>query len=149
VDSVARLVTFADVNDHAAHPRQLSVSLRHEAELVSGRRLLLLDDRGWSESRGSYGSVEAASDIAGRAGEPDIWATKSVEDITETARMVVGPDEPADGRSFEAEAANHWAHLADVLRRQGIVVDALVLSRLPHDVELSDRLLARIGQEPG
>ena len=49
------------------------MSARHEAELVDGRRVLLLDDRGWSSS----GNVS------------DIWALTSVEDIEKTARMVV------------------------------------------------------------
>jgi hypothetical protein len=39
--------------------------------------------------------------------------------------------------------------LADVLRKQGVVVDALELKRLPHDVVLSERLLARIGSGRG
>jgi hypothetical protein len=69
----------------------------------------------------------------------------SVEDIERTARMVVGPDEPFD-RSSQADAEQgHWAYLSDVLRQHGVVVDALDLRRLPHDVVLSERLLARVG----
>jgi len=33
-----------------------------------------------------------------------------------------------------------------VLRQHGVVVDALDLRRLPHDVVLSERLLARVGR---
>jgi hypothetical protein len=40
---VIRLVTFVDVDDNAADHRQMSVSARHEAVLVNGRRVLLLD----------------------------------------------------------------------------------------------------------
>lgn len=69
----------------------------------------------------------------------------SVEDIEETARVVVGPDEPPDGYSQEEMDASHWAYLAGVLRQQGVVVGAEELKRLPHDVVLSERLLARIG----
>jgi hypothetical protein len=58
--------------------------------LVGGRRVLLLDDRRWSES-----------------GPPNIWALTSVEDIVGTARMVVGPDEPFGGRSHEDMEADH------------------------------------------
>jgi len=72
-----------------------------------------------------------------------------VEDIEETARVVVGPDEPPEGYSQEEAEADHWAHLADVLRQQGVVVDALELKQLPHDVVLSERLLARIGRGRG
>ena len=128
---VAHLVTFVDVDEHVADARRISVSARHEAVLVGGQRVLLLDDRGWSES-----------------GPPNIWAMTSIEDIVDTARVVVGPDEPFDGRSHEDMEADHWAHLVGVLRQQGIVVDALELKRLPHDVVLSKRLLARVGHDP-
>jgi hypothetical protein len=110
--------------------RQMSVSARHEALLVDGGRVLLLDDRGWTAS----GNV------------PDIWAVTSVEDIEETARFVVGPDEPFAGLSQEDMEADHWASLSDVLRRQGVVVDARELQRLPHDVVLGERLLARVAR---
>ena len=132
--AMARLVTFVDVDDHVGDARQMSVSARHEAELVDGRRLLLLDDRGW---RASAGEV------------PDIWAVTSVEDIEGAARVVVGPDEAFAGRSQEDMDADHWAYPTEVLRQQGVVVDALELKRLPHDVVLSERLLARIGRDPG
>jgi hypothetical protein len=36
-----------------------------------------------------------------------------------------------------------------VLRQQDVVVDAVQLKRLPHDVVLSERLLARVGLGPG
>jgi hypothetical protein len=111
--------------------RQMSVSARHEALLVDGRRVLLLDDRGWSSS----GNV------------PDIWAVTSAEDIEETARFVVGPDEPFAGRSQEDMEADHWASLSEILRRHGVVVDARELKRLPHDVVLSERLLARVARD--
>jgi hypothetical protein len=126
--AVTRLVTFVDLRDTAA-PGQMSVSARHEALLVDGRRVLLLDDRGWSSS----GNV------------PDIWAATSVQDIEETARSVVGPDEPFAGRLQEDMEAVHWAYLAGVLREQGVAVDAVRLRRLPHDVVLSEPLLARLG----
>jgi hypothetical protein len=147
--SVTRLVTFADVDDDVADARRISVSLRHEAVLASGRHVMLLDDRGWSVSFGGSGPVEEPSDGVSRAGMPDIWATTSVEDIVDTARVVVGPDEPFGGRSYEDMAVGHWAALTEVLGRHGIAADALELPRLPHDVVLSPRLLARLGQNPG
>jgi hypothetical protein len=123
-------VTFVDVD--VADTRQMSLSARHEAVLVDGRRVLLLDDRGWSAS-----------------GPPGIWARTSVEDIEDTARVVVGPDEPFGGRSHEDMEADHWAQLTGVLRHQRVVADALDLKRLPHDVVLSERLLARVGHDFG
>ncbi len=131
VAAVTRLVTFVDV-DNAADDRQISVSARHEAVLEDGRHVLILGDRGWSAS-----------------GPPDIWATTSVEDIVDTTRTVVGPDEPFDEHSHEDMEADHWAQLAEVLRQQGIVADPLDLKRLPHDTVLSKRLLARVGHDPG
>ena len=99
---------------------------------MDGGRVLLLADRGWSAS-----------------GPPNIWAVTSVEEIADTARIIVGPDEPFGGRSQEDMEADHWASLAAVLRHQGVGADAAELGRLPHDVVLSEQLLARIGHQPG
>lgn len=126
---VTRLVTFVDIRDPAA-PGHMSVSARHEAVLSDGTRVLLLDDRGWSSSSKSG---------------LDVWASTSVEEIETTARTVVGPDEPFGERSQEEMEAAHWSCLADVLREQGVVVDATSLRRLPHDVVVAPRVLARLG----
>jgi hypothetical protein len=91
----------------------------------------------------SWGEVP---DGQSRRDQLDTWAVTSVEDIEETARVVVGPDEPPEGYSQEEAEAAHWAYLADVLRQEGVVLDALELKLLPHDVVLSERLLARIGR---
>jgi hypothetical protein len=148
MSAITRLETLIDVNDEGAEPRQLSVSARHEAVLEDGQRVLLLDDRGWTSAalRASWGDAPEGDS---HREQLDTWAVTSVEDIEETARVVVGPDEPAEGRSQADAEADHWAHLADVLRQQGVVVDAEDLKRLPHDVVLSERLLARIGGGEG
>ena len=155
---VVRLVTRADVREDAdigdasvsvpvdargwtaaprgtggdVDPRRISVSARHEAVLEDGSRLLLLDDRGWTE------------ELRGAAAEgiDDLWALTSERDIAETARMVVGPDEPFGGRTQDDMETDHWNALAETLRAQGVVVDAGELRQLPHEVELSDRLRA-------
>jgi len=49
VAEVARLMTFVDADDEVPDARQISVSARHDV-LDDGRRVLLMDDRGWSES---------------------------------------------------------------------------------------------------
>ena len=128
---MARLVTFVEADDPVADPRQMSVSARHEAVLANGGRVLLLADRGWSAS-----------------GPPNIWAMASVEEIVDTARMVVGPDEPFGGRSQKNMEEDHWSSLAAVLQRRGVEVDAAELGRLPHDVVLGEQLLARVGHQP-
>jgi hypothetical protein len=129
---VTRLVTFVEVDDPVVETQLMSVSARHEAVLTNGDRVLLLADRGWSAS-----------------GPPDIWAVTSVEEIADTARMVVGPDEPFDGHSREDMEAEHWACLAAILRRHGVEADALELGRLPHEVVLGEQLLARVGRQQG
>ncbi len=129
VSAVVRLVTFVEATDDGADPRQMRVAARHEAELDDRRRVLLLDGRGWTSS--VRGPVVASSH-------------PSLEEIEQTARAVVGPDEPFGGRSHEDMEADHWAHLAGILGRHGIAVDPAELAELPHDVELGDRLRARI-----
>ncbi len=78
------------------------------------------------------------------SGPADIWHRTSVEVVETTARMVVGPDEPYGSRSQTDMAADHWAYLAEILREQGVLVDTEELSRLPHEVELSERLRTRM-----
>ncbi|WP_218566572.1 hypothetical protein [Vallicoccus soli] len=126
-----RLVTSIDLDEAAEaaldQHREVSISALLELELVSGRRLTLLDDRGWS------------------SGGPDsIWSHLSLQQLEETARAVVGPDEPPEGRSYEEEAALHWAHLSKIAHRQGVPVQAGELAALPHDVHISPRIRARL-----
>ncbi|HXV96380.1 MAG TPA: hypothetical protein VD695_07515 [Gaiellaceae bacterium] len=123
--TVVRLLTLVDVVE-AARDR-VSFSARLEAVLADGRRALLLDDRGWTIGSNTVG---------------DLRTELSAQEIEEDARTVVGPDEPPDGRSQEEESALHWGSLAETLRRAGIAADASQLSRLPHDVVLSDRARA-------
>jgi hypothetical protein len=130
---VIRIVTLADIQEHP-DARTISVSARQEAVLDDGRRLLLLDDRGWSSSLGGAG-----------ADELDIWAGMSEHEIAETTRVVVGPDEPFGGRSQADMETDHWDALAEKLRAHGVAVDASELMELPHDVVLSDRLLTCLG----
>jgi hypothetical protein len=120
---VVRLVTLVDIAPHP-YPRSTSFSARHEAVLDDGRRVLLLDDRGWSQSPAGLGD----------AGE-----------IAETARTVVGPDEPFGERSRDDMEADHWNALTAGLRAHGVVAGAAELKRLPHDVVLGEPLLARLG----
>ena len=90
------MVTFVDLREGGGDARQLSVSARHEAELPDGRRVLLLDDRGWTSSR--HTAFQAGGAESTREQQLDTWATTSVEEIEQTARMVVGPDEPPAAR---------------------------------------------------
>jgi hypothetical protein len=138
VPRAVRLVTLAGVGEDAG-ARRISVSARHEAVLEDGRRVLLLGDRGWSQTLGGFGAGEVA----------DIWAVTSAHDIRETARVVVGPDEPFDGRSRDDMERDHWNALAENLRAHGVVMDAGELKQLPHDVVLSEALLERLARGTG
>jgi hypothetical protein len=146
--AVTHLVTLVDVDEGNSDARQMSVSARHEAALADGGRALLLDDRGWTSAALTAYWGEVPEDHSRRE-QADIWAVTTVKDIEETARVVVGPDEPPDGHSQEEAEEAHWAYLAEVLREQGLVVDPLELKQLPHEVVLSERLLARIGHGRG
>lgn len=79
-----------------------------------------------------------------------MWFSETVEELTRTARDVVGPDEPFDSHSYVHVAAGHWATLAGTLRQHEVEIAASEFESLTHDVELSDRVLARIccGRRP-
>lgn len=139
VTAVARLITFTDVHDWPDQPAgQVSFSAVLKAELVDGRQIVLLDDRGWS----------AGVRFAGGGGPSDQWRYATREDVEETARTVVGPDEPPDGESYEEAGRMHWSYLAAALQESGVAASADDLRSLPHVVVLSDRLLERIAGPP-
>jgi hypothetical protein len=120
---VDRLETVVDIPAGGPDPRSMSFSALHQAVLVDGRRIVLLDDRGWTSSWG-----------------PGVPPIPSVEEIEDTARVVVGPDERF-GEHTQADMENdHWDALAGVLVQQGVAVDAQELRQLPHDVVVSGRL---------
>jgi hypothetical protein len=132
VAAVVRLLTIADLHERA-DPRELSVTARHEAVLDDGRHVVLLDDRGWTEG------------LRGAGEDTDIWQGVSESHIAETARVVVGPDEPFGGGTQRDMEESHWSWLAGKLAADGVAVEAAALRRLPHDVVLGDRLRARLG----
>jgi hypothetical protein len=130
---VTRLVTLVDLR--VADARRLSLLALHEAELSDGRRVVLLDDRGWT-----WSAVMTVLPDGTQEESDGISAATSVAEIAKTARMVVGPDEPSSGHSKEDADSAHWAHLAAVLRQHGVVVDPSKLKGLRHDVILTERL---------
>jgi hypothetical protein len=132
--AVTRLLTFVDIDDaedEGPDARKIYVSVRQEAVLADGRRVVLLDDRGWSGTLGV---------------SPGIWAFQTVEEIERTARFVVGPDEPFEGHTQADMEESHWEALARTVHGRGVEIEARELKALPHDVELSDRVLARLGR---
>lgn len=133
VPEAKRLVTSIDTDDPASMPRgsnhQMSVTAELELELDSGRRLTLLDDRGWAVS-----------------GPSNIWACTSLEELADTARTVVGPDEPADGSSYDDADEGYWAQLAANAEAQGVRMEPGDLAALPHDVVISQKIQARVAR---
>ena len=127
-----RLETTVRLVDAPDDGRSYAVSVRLDAVLDDGRHVVVLDDRGWSAT--ASGPVDA----------PGVWGRASAAELEDTARVVVGPDEPAPGRTHEEEGALHWAALAARLGDVGVVVDGDGLARLPHDVVLDERLRARL-----
>jgi hypothetical protein len=148
---VTRLLTFVDVDDADDGPnaRRMSVTARQEAVLGDGRRVVVLDDRGWSEELGAVWTDDAPPPQGWREALPSIWAFETVEQLERTARDVVGPDEPVTGSTHAEMEASHWEALAGILHGQGVEVEATELKELPHDVELSPRLRARVSRAPG
>ncbi|WP_432548368.1 hypothetical protein [Kineococcus sp. SYSU DK004] len=130
-----RLVTSVEL-DEVPEPdpeeRRLAVSALLALEVTAGRRVVLFDDRGWAAS-----------------GPPGLWPRTTADEIAQTARVVVGPDEPFDGSSPEEAAARYWSHLAATARSHGVDVGADALAALPHDVELGPGLRARLAPPPG
>jgi hypothetical protein len=139
VTALLTLVDIDDSDDDGPDARRMSVRARHEAVLEDGRRVVLLDDRGWT------GAISAAW-TDDDAALPSIWAVETVEELERTARVVVGPDEPGPGGTQAEMEAGHWETLAGILRAQGVDVDAAELPELPHDVELSTRLRERVAR---
>jgi hypothetical protein len=142
---VARLLTCVDLDDEdddGPSATRMSVKARHEAVLSDGRRIMLLDDRGWGGQLGFYGEWRREDrEAVERRG---IWANQTRWEMEQSARVAVGPDEPFDDHKWEDMEADHWNALAKDLQCQGIEVTAAELEALPHEVELSERVLARI-----
>jgi len=133
VYEATRLLTSIEIDEPANTPRdaddEMSISAVLELELTSGRRVTLLDDRGWSSS-----------------GPSNIWAYTSLTDLADTARTVVGPDEPHDGVSYEDAQQGYWAQMAANARAQGVHIEAGDLAALPHDVDISRDIRGRVAR---
>gem|GEM_PF-2529094 len=131
VPAALRLITSVEVADPetpaTVADRSLQIGASHELELADGRRVTLLDDRGWMVS-----------------GPVRIWSHTSLDDVIASARAVVGPDEPVDGASSEQAEADHWAYLAAHARDGGVTIAPADLARLPHDVEVGPGIRDRL-----
>ena len=136
-----RLVTSVELDD-AGDPQAQNFSALHEAVLADGRRVTLLDDRGWGGRAFRFDGRTTHAITAFEA-----WSFVTREEIVREARIVVGPDEAFDGHSQEDMEDDHWAHLAEVLCARGITIEPAELRRLPHEVVLGERLLAALDRK--
>jgi hypothetical protein len=109
-----------DGGDGIAAERQAHSRERHSQNSLVLALALLLEDRGWTSFH-VIARREGGAPYAGSSGHdvPNIWAMTSVEEIENTARAVVGPDEPFERRSRSQEdmEADSWTFLAKVLRQ--------------------------------
>ena len=79
----------------------------------------------------------------------DPWSFETENGVKGDALVVVGPDEPFDDTvTFDDMDRDYWQFVADHLAEHGITVEPATLRELPHDVELTARLRARIAAAP-
>ncbi len=123
-----RLITFAELS--GAGGDTAGVAVDQVLELADGRRVPVLEGRGW-------GWVRMAWDTGERL---DPWEGVTVEEVEADARMVAGPDEPGDGETPQDAEDAHWAMLATALRARGVEAAAEQLAALPDEVVLGERL---------
>ena len=121
--AVARFVSTAELAE-GSNSQGVSTSVLLEAELDNGQSIVVLDDRGWSSN------------------QP--WDQAQPEQIRETARTVVGPDEPRDEQTMGEAIAAYWDYLRKIVAEQGITISSAELQALPHEVVLSERVLERL-----
>jgi hypothetical protein len=119
---VKNLLTLTDVSEE--DPRA-SIDARLYAILTDDSRLILLDGRGWTTG---FGGIDG----------------QTLDDVTRTAKVVVGPDGTVTGESQPEVDKLYWTTLVGRLGDAGVNITAVDLSALPHEVEISERLLTRL-----
>jgi hypothetical protein len=108
-------------------PRGLSFAVEEFAVLADGRRVRLHAERGFALSAG-----------------PDPWQLLTLESLRSSVLATVLPDD-----AEETGDEHPWDWLSDLLRPHGVDASPDELRRLPYDVELSDRLRARLPDGDG
>ena len=123
VDDVPRPGRFVPVPGvPVLSPGGISFQVEEFAVLADGRRVRLHAERGFTLSAGV-----------------DPWQFVTLESLEAAVRATVLPDDA------EQTGDDHpWEWLAELLRDHGVAASPEQLRTLPYDVELSDRLRARL-----
>lgn len=101
--------------------RQVSIGIEHYAIVADGRRVVF-DRAGFATSV---------------SGVDDPWAYLTVEDIEDDVRTTLEPDVDDAGEQ-------NWGHIARRLAELDVDTSVDELMRVPFDIELTDRLRARL-----
>jgi hypothetical protein len=118
---------LVDPDDYTGSPGGTSFRVVEYAVLSDGRRITLLDDRGWTQW--CIGQEAAPA--------PPLRA----EDVRQNALNVVLPDDA------ETSGEDHeWAWFVERLRAAGVHTDRDELRGLPYDVVFGERLQAELDQ---
>ena len=107
--------------------RTLSFQVEEYALLAGGRRITLLDDRGWS------------STFSGGDGSETHWDHLTAVSIERDVLNVVLPDD-----AEETGETHEWQWFVERLRDAGVEATVDDLMGLPYSVVLSPRLRARL-----
>lgn len=131
--SVARLKTLVSFGEDT--PERASVALELFAVLENGTEHLLLADRGFCWALSSA----PASHWTGM-----MWS----DELKDSARACVGPDEPRESQTPSQAEHDHWSVLADDLRIvRGVTTTPAQLAKTPHDVVFDDAITRRLADD--
>ena len=113
--------------------RGVSFVVHEFAVLADGRRLTLHEERGFT----------TGVTLARRGPMPgDYWRPLTLEELERDVRTTVLPDDD------DTHDEHPWEWLAELLHVHGIEATAEELRLLPYDVVFSQRLRARVGDNP-
>lgn len=115
--AIAKFLSLAEAEPGST---QVSVGVLFQAQLEDGKCIVLLDDRGFSTCAQ--------------------WQQARPEEIRDTALAMVGPDEPAPGRTQAEALHDYWDCIASLLAAQQIQEPAEELVKLEHEVRFGPRL---------
>lgn len=115
--AIAKFLSLAEAE---AGSTQVSVGVLFQAQLEDGSCIVVLDDRGFSASAK--------------------WQQATPEGIRETTLSVVGPDEPAPGRTQAEALHDYWEYIRSLLAAEQIHVPTEELMNAPHEVRFGPRL---------